>query len=421
MNETTRNRLSEISARANAIYEAAESEDRDLTADQANELDALIKEATDLKRKAGVEELSNLTARRVSPERPRNPNTPTEHYQPEHISAGVGGSRVQILNRGDSLVQRLGGQSDLTLGGFLKAAVLGGEKGRYLNTLQEGTDSAGGYLVPEVLVAQLIDRLRAKSVLMQAGATTMMLPSGGEVSMPTLTGDPTAAWHRESASISASDPTFGRVTFQPRTLTALVKVSRELLSDGVGTEEALLNAFAQSMALEVDRAGLLGDGTGGEPLGVAGSSGIGNVLMGANGLALSDYSPFVNVSYQLTQDNANMPTAFILNPRTYTEAANLLDSQNQPMQKPEAIANIPMLQTTQVPINDTQGSATDASKVYAGDWAELIWGVRQELQIEVLKELYAANYEIGFLASLRGDYVVRHAESFATITGIIPA
>ena len=211
------------------------------------------------------------------------------------------------------------------------------------------------------------------------------------------------------------------MTFQPRTLVSLVKASRELLEDSINAEEALLNAFAQALALEVDRVGLLGDGSAGEPLGVANTSGIGDVDMGGNGTALATYAPFVNVCYQLTQDNASEPTAFIMNPRTYTEAANLLDSQNQPMQKPEAIAGIPMLQTTQVPITDTQGSATDASKVYAGYWPDLVWGVRHELQIEILREKYSDTFEYGFLVHLRGDWAVRHAESFATITGIIPA
>ena len=423
--EQKRERLAQVSAEARRIYKAAEDADRDLTQEEAGELDRLLTEAETLRRKVQAQELDDWLSqpqpRKVHPPKPVNLDTPTEYYQPTAIPWRPK-SDVHVLNRGEKLTDRLGAKTDMTFGGFLRAAVLGtGEGSLYRNTMLESTDSSGGYTVPSILTAQLIDRLRAQSVLMRAGATTMVLPDGGEVSMAKLTGDPTASWHRESTSITASTPTFGRVTFQPRTLVSMVKASRELLSDSINAEEALLNAFSQALALKVDRAGLLGDGSAGEPLGVAGTSGIGDVDMGTNGAALSNYAPFVNVVYQLTQDNANEPTGFIMNPRTYTAAANLLDSQNQPMMKPEAITNIPMLQTTQVPIDDTQGTSTDASKVYAGYWPDLVWGVRHELQVEILRETYASTFEYAFLAHLRGDWVVRHPESFATITGIVPS
>ena len=421
MKTETINRLQEISDRATAVYGAAESEDRDLTPEEAKELDTLLAEADKLKRADKVAELNDMVVRRVQPERPHNLNTSTEHYQSSFEPAPRNNS-VQILNRGDKLVDRMP-RTDLTFGGFLRAAVLGaGHDSRYRNALLEGTDSAGGYTVPDILLADVIDRLRANSVLMQAGATTIMLPNGGDTaSYAKLVTDPTTTWHRESVTVSDNSPTFGRETFQIRTLVSLVKVSRELLEDSLSVEDVLANAFAQALALEVDRAGILGDGSAGEPLGITNVTGIGSVSMGANGAALADYSPFVDVAYELTQDNAPMPTAFLCHPRTFTAAANLLDSQNQPMMKPEAIAEIPILQTTQIPITDTQGSSTDASKIVAGYFPHLVWGVRSELRLEILKETYASTYEVGFMASLRGDWVVQHAESFANVVGVVPA
>ena len=431
--QQARSRLSQIRDQALAIYEPAKSANRDLTSDEAKQLDKLLAEAEPLKRdlKLGnLDDFLNETPQaKVLPPQPVNSyHQATELYQPSgpHFAQGTDwytrdGHKVHVLARGEKLMDRMpsAAQSDLTFGGFIRSMVI--NDGKYRNVLQEGTDSTGGYTVPYILIAQLIDRLRAQSVLMRAGATTMVLPDGGEVSMAKLTGDVTPYWHQESVSVSASTPSFGRVTFQPRTLIALVKASRELLEDSINVEEALMQSFAQALALEVDRVGLLGTAASGEPLGVLNTSGIGNVLMGANGAALADYSPFVNVSYQLTQDDAPEPTAFLMNPRTYTAAANLQDTTNQPMMKPEAIRDIPFLQTTQIPIDDTQGSATDASRVYAGYWQDLIWGIRHELVIEVLREKYSDTFEYGFMAHLRGDYVVRHAESFATIDGIIPA
>ena len=428
--EQMKRRLAQIGREAESLRDAASAQDDGFTPEQGAKIQQLLAESESLHIQLKIDHMDEPVAPRIKPPQPQNhAHESTEHYQASTYGAAPpkwrtkSGADVHVLNKGDSLVQRMGsaGQTDLTLGGFLRAMVGVGDGAKYRNTLQEGTDSTGGYTVPHILTAQLIDKLRAQSVLMRAGATTMVLPDGGEVSMAKLTGDPTAYWHQESVSVTASTPSFGRVTFQPRTLISLVKASRELLEDSINAEEALMMAFAQALALEVDRVGLIGTGAAGEPLGVLNTTGIGNVLMGANGLALTNWDPYVNVIYQLTQDNAMMPTAFIQNPRTTTEGAVLKDSQNQPLQKPDILQDIPILETTQVPINDTQGSATDASRVYAGYWPDLVWGVRHELVIEILREKYSDTFEYGFMAHLRGDYVVRHPESFATITGVIPA
>ena len=395
-----------------------------LSPEQTEKLDALLAEAEELRDKIAYAELraqahalggdaTQPLQPKIKPPQPQNYTTFAPKYQTR------AGENVRVLSRGQNLVQY--NSSGLTLGGFLRAAVGLDTSGKYRNSLTEGTDSTGGYTVPDIITGQVIDRLRAKSVLFQAGATTMVLPAGGEVSMAKLTGDPTAYWHQETGSVTASTPTFGRVTFQPRTLISLVKASRELLEDSINAEDALMMAFAESLATEVDRVGLIGVGATGEPLGILNTTGVGSLSKGVNGAALTNWDDYVNLIYELTQDNAMPPTAFIQNPRTTKEGAVLKDSQNQPLQKPAILAGIPVLDTTAVPINDTQGSATDASRVYAGYWPDLIWGVRHTLQIEVLREKYSETFEYGFQAHLRGDWVVRHPESFAVLAGVIPA
>ena len=413
--EQLRQRLGEINDEARRIKAAAESNGGDFTADQTKRVSNLLSESQAIRAELDsaemIRHLDEPARQRIPPPQPRNhAGQADEHYQPATYGSPTAkwrtksGADVHVLAKGDSLVQRMGsaGRTDLTLGGFLRAMVGVGDGAKYRDAMTIGTDSTGGFTVPSVLTAALIDKLRAQSVLMRAGATTMVLPDGGEVSMAKLTGDPTAYWHQESVSVTTSTPNFGRVTFQPRTLISLVKASRELLEDSINAEEALMAA----LALEVDRVGLIGTGASGEPLGVLNTGGIGDVSMGANGLALTNWDPYVNVIYQLTQDNAMMPTAFIQNPRTTTEGAVLKDSQNQPLMKPDILQGIPILETTQVPIDDTQGSATDASRVYCGYWPDLVWGVRHELVIEILREKYSDTFEYGFMAHLRGLYGV---------------
>lgn len=77
-----------------------------------------------------------------------------------------------------------------------------------------------------------------------------------------LTGDPSFSWRAENATISESDPTFGRVLFTAKSCAALALVSRELLEDSVNVDQILMQAFAEAAALEIDRAALQGSGSG---------------------------------------------------------------------------------------------------------------------------------------------------------------
>lgn len=81
---------------------------------------------------------------------------------------------------------------------------------------------------------------------------------------------------------------------------------------------------------------------------------------------------------------------------------------------------LPFLSTTSVAINDTQGTAVNASKVYAGYYPDLFVGVRCELRVEVLRERVADNHQYAFVAHLRADVQLAHPESFGMLIGIIP-
>ena len=61
-----------------------------------------------------------------------------------------------------------------------------------------------------------------------------------------------------------------------------------------------------------------------------------------------------------------------------------------------------------------------ASPIIVGNFAELWIGIRTQLRIQILRETYAANLQVGFMADLRADVQVAHAESFAALVGVIP-
>lgn len=109
-----------------------------------------------------------------------------------------------------------------------------------------------------------------------------------------------------------------------------------------------------------------------------------------------------------------------MHPRTQRDIRKQKASDSQPLQWNADAARIPRLTTTSIPINETQGTATDASSIILGHFPHMIVGLRSGLRIELLKERYGENLQYGFLSWMRGDMQLAHKASFARIKGITP-
>ena len=303
---------------------------------------------------------------------------------------------------------------NMSPGSYVRAMIMGPKNDQEKRALSEGTDSAGGYTTPEILSAQLIDRLRSKSVCFQAGAQLLPLLSDNN-NIAKIVTDPTPAWRAENASVANSDPTFIRVTLVPRSLAVMFQVSRELLQDSLNMDEAITTVMTNALALELDRVALTGTGTAPQPRGILNFTGLTTTTFSTAPHA--NYVPIVNMRTALRGANSD-PTAFILSTRDEGKLANAVDTTGQPLRVPEAIINTPRLATTSVPTN--LGAGTNESWALAGDFSELLIGIRSEIRIEVLKERYADTLQYGFIAWMRADVVAKHEAAFTKITAILP-
>lgn len=146
-------------------------------------------------------------------------------------------------------------QSGLTLGGLMRAMTgMGPRDALAVQALSEGSDSAGGVTVSPALTRDFIDRMRARTRVIQAGAMTV--PLGTEkTSIARIASDPTAGWRAELGAVAQSEPTFDKVEFQARSLAVKLPVSAEVLADSLNIEAAPRTALAGAFAVEVDRVG----------------------------------------------------------------------------------------------------------------------------------------------------------------------
>jgi HK97 family phage major capsid protein len=192
------------------------------------------------------------------------------------------------------------------------------------------------------------------------------------------------------------------------------------LEDGQNVDAQLRAVFSSAAALALDNAILFGTGSSNQPTGIANTSGIQSVSMGTNGAEMESWDPILDGIAALETANAGTVTGIVYAPRT-ARIINGLPSGTVPLMPPPRIAGVAQFATTAVPINQTQGSASNASTVLLGDWSEVYVGVRTQLQISTLTERYADNGQVGFVSWLRADVTIARPAAMAKIIGIVPA
>lgn len=405
-------------ADAREILTRAENEARDLTEDEATRHDQIVGRASALldldKRTSELEAAVNPRMRELLASPDGDPPARTTTL----LDGEPLGERRMVDYVRDHRIVDDEATPDLSLRKALRGVVTGDWNGADAErrAMNEGTAATGGYLVPTILAAQLVDLARNQARVMQAGARIVPMPNK-TVTVPKWVGDQTAAWHTEGAIITPTDATIGAVTLTARSLASLTVVSRELLEDAPGVEEELRVAFANQFALTVDLAALYGTGTAPEPRGVKNTPGVQTRSLGANGAAPTNYDMLVDAVGDLADRN-EQATAIIYAPRTARELAKLKATDGQPLTLPDYVANIPRYDTNQVPVTLTAGTSTDSSDMFTADWRQLYLGVRTTVQVEVLREKYADTGQVGFLAWWRGDIAVARPAAFHVTTGI---
>lgn len=287
-------------------------------------------------------------------------------------------------------------------------------------SLGRGQDTAGGFAVPHTVMPEILSALAPASSLLQAGAGVVPLEHGAKsVTTAAINALPNAAWRAELGALAVSEPTFRAVTAIPQSLAFMFKISRELLADAANMEAALRIAIGQAFAKELDRVGLRGTGTAPEPRGLLHTSGVQVVNHGAaNGAKLESYAPILQGIGAVMAADGPMPNAVIGAPRSVITLAGLTDQAGQPVRKPELLEGLPLLHTSQIPVDLTTGTSSDTSELYVGDFRQMYFLMRENVSIQLLREAFASTGEIGFACHVRADVVIPYPQAFAVVKGV---
>lgn len=298
-----------------------------------------------------------------------------------------------------------------------------------------GVSADGGALVPNEVAADIIDRLRPMSVLMNAGISEMNFSGIGKYELPRVTGSTSAYWLGELDTITDSQAAFDRVSLTPKKVAALVHMSRELLYDAnQSVENFLRNDMAQQLALAIDIKGLRGDGLNDTPLGILNTVGI-NSVTGANGTQ-AVWQTFDDLIAALEDADAlGGRLKFISNPRVFRalrgqtslEFSGQVAPGGEPLMMPlvsdaklRELLGYDFGATTQIPKNKTKGSGSALSELYFGDWSQLILGRWGGLELDASDTAgdNFKNYGYSIRAVTRVDFAVRQPKAFVVAPDI---
>ena len=270
------------------------------------------------------------------------------------------------------------------------------------NALEAGTDSEGGYLVPDEFEKTLIEAIEEENIFRKLA--NVIQTSIGDRKIPVVATKGTASWVDEEGTIPESDDSFSQVSIGAYKLATMIKVSEELLNDSVfNLESYIATEFGRRIGNKEEEAFIIGDGTG-KPTGILAAMGGGQLGKTTSSSTSITFDDIIDLYYSL-KSPYRKNASFIMNDSTVKAIRKLKDGSGnyiwQPSMTagvPDTILNCPVYTSTYVP-----AIAAGNKTVVFGDYSYYWIADRQGRSFKRLNELYAVTGQVGFVASQRVD------------------
>lgn len=303
---------------------------------------------------------------------------------------------------GKDETEKTGRASDEYKGSFWNAMRVKAPMPSVLNALQEGTDSEGGYLVPDEFEKTLVEALEEENVFRTLAH--VIKTSSGDRKIPVVASKGTASWVDEEGAYTESDDAFSQVSIGAYKLGTMIKVSEELLADSVFDLEAYISKeFARRIGAREEESFFNGDGKG-KPLGILAAKDGAEVGVTAASATAITADEVIDLFYSLKapyRKNA----VWVLNDATVKQIRKLKDSTGQYLWQPSLVAGTPdTILGRPVKTSAFMPTAAAGAKTIAfGDFKYYWIADRQGRTFKKLSELYAANGQVGFMGTQRVD------------------
>jgi HK97 family phage major capsid protein len=282
------------------------------------------------------------------------------------------------------------------------------------NALEVGTDSEGGYLVPDEFERTLIEALEEENIF--RGLANVITTSSGDRKIPVVASKGTASWVDEEGEIPESDDAFNQVSIGAYKLATLIKVSEELLNDSVfNLQSYIAKEFGRRIGAKEEEAFFTGDGTG-KPTGIFNTLNGAQLGVTAASATAITADEIMDLFYSL-KSPYRKKAIFVMNDATVKAIRKLKDGNGQYLWQPsitagtpDTILNRPVKTSAYVPTIEAA-----AKTIAFGDFGYYWVADRQGRSFKRLNELYAVTGQVGFMATQRVDGKLILAESIKVL------
>ena len=414
--------IHEINARLESIADELQalsdlSQENELDQNQielVNELDAEFKslEEKRMSLQAVQDKLDAAKAAKAIPET-------SSIVEPAQIEDSVKEDKQVIPARvKNQRVKHFASAEDAYISGMYLAALGGNARAKeFLAAQSIGTDSLGGFTVPDPLSDALINLIEDRGTARQKSQRIVM--SADTWSVPKVAGQATIYYPSEASSITDSSVSFSQVQLAAKKLAALVKMSTEVTEDSIlDMLSVVVDSIAYSIALEEDKNLFNGVSGGVNTSGIAGDASVDDTnVASVSALALTDLTA---CSSGIGNPIIGAVNEWYMSPVVFHGAVrDLLNAAGNNSMRELEEGQRPTLLGYPVNLVSCLPSAPASGELVAvfGDLRlGAYFGDRRALNFKTLNELYMEQDQIGVVATERIDIKVANGEVLSKIT-----
>jgi HK97 family phage major capsid protein len=414
-------------AQARALHDKATAEKRDMSAEERAQFDQMMADVDALKKR--VDDLEKLTAAEgdVSGDPAADPAAPPARADRQPGEQRDQNTRPQLERRTGESQARYEARCHRATPEYraaFNALLCRGWNGLTPNesrAIQADINSVGGFLMaPQNFVNELLQALDS-AVFLRSKATKYTVAGAQSLGVPSLDTDvEDLTWTSEIAAADEDTAlAFGKRELYPHALAKLVKASNKLLRSAVKSPDAIVRErLAYKRAATEESAFLTGNGVN-QPLGAFTASAMG-VSTGRD--------VTITVTDDTTLANSLIDMAYSLKPGYLAKAEwvahkdffkrvrKIKDANNQWLWQPGLQPGQPDTLLSR-PVNASDfAPATFTANLYVAmlaDWSFYYIADDEDISIQVLRELYAATNQTGFICRSATDGMPALEEAFA--------
>ncbi len=285
----------------------------------------------------------------------------------------------------------------------------------------------GGMTVP-TNKAGLLDDFFNASIMRSLGAT-VLTGLTGNLDIPRLVAGTAAAGKAENAGADEVNPTTAQLALKPKRLPAFIDLSDQLLVQSSSAIESMIRSHLTAQMLATQEAAFFHGGGTTDANGIAGTSGIGSIVGGTNGLAPT-YAHLVGLEEKVDAQNALANALAYATNGQIRQKLKLTAKQASGVEgnfilsdlAPNTINGYRAAFTNAISRTLTKGSSSVASAIFFGNFADYVVAYWGGLNLELIRD--SANAKLGLHTLVANTYYdggVRRPKSFAAMLDALGA